>query len=411
MRRGALREVDGMAAPTRGIGRIRLRLAACLGLLAIAAAVSAQDAVGTVDYTEGTYSVVRNGEILDASHLGIGAAVENYDVVRTGSDGVVEITVSTPRAPDMSIKVSPNTQFSLELATVGSREQTSLGILGGTVALKVAKLGPAHAVSVVSDSAVMGVRGTEFSVTSPPTGDILVTCASGEVACTDDEGKELRAVPGTAVEKRVGEAYGTVAVGGAELESFRAAWEGERVKALRANALALIRKNAALYESLMEEFNGYHAELLKQQRVLTTWYAEEKQGRVGTDGEVREETMALTDVVARLRETLFLLERVHYRLVRLEEHHRQGFGNGTIRVGLTTEAFFARLRRESADLERKMAVVRHVSKLLALRSGGSQPGGELDIQGIRTRRLRRLETGAGEAVGPATGQDRPAGNP
>jgi hypothetical protein len=70
--------------------------------------------------------------------------------------------------------------------------------------MKVAKLSSAQELNLALDSVVMGMRGTEFTVTSVPSGDLLVVCTNGDVVLTDENGKELHATPATAVERLVG---------------------------------------------------------------------------------------------------------------------------------------------------------------------------------------------------------------
>ena len=47
------------------------------------------------------------------------------------------------------------------------KQESTIGIVGGQIALKVQKLLPTQSVQVKSDAAVMGVRGTSFTVTAP----------------------------------------------------------------------------------------------------------------------------------------------------------------------------------------------------------------------------------------------------
>ena len=151
-----------------------------------AGAAFAQEKVGSVVYLEGEVAMVRDGAEMNG--VAIGQDVQAFDVVKTGSDGLAELELASAHMPRLTIKVTADTQFSLEIASLGGRQQTTLGILGGSLSLKVAKLAGAQDVLVRTDSAAMGVRGTQFTVTSPPTGDVLVTCDEGEVVCTDDQG-------------------------------------------------------------------------------------------------------------------------------------------------------------------------------------------------------------------------------
>jgi hypothetical protein len=86
----------------------------------------------------------------------------------------------------------------------------------------------------------------------------------------------------------------------------------------------------------------------------------------------------LNDALKKLRLNLFFFERIYVRLLELKEYHDEGFGRGTIRYGLTSETttqFFQRLESDRRVLERKMAKVRSVARLFALRNDGRVPWG------------------------------------
>ena len=145
-----------------------LLMVGALFLLGGAKPSSSPDKVGDTSYLEGTVSVQRDSHDLDASEVQTGLEIENYDMVKTAADGLAEVSITTPKSVGATIKVSPRTQFTFELNNTGSRQQSFVGLMSGTVALKVAKLTASQDLMVHTESAVMGVRGTEFSVTAPP---------------------------------------------------------------------------------------------------------------------------------------------------------------------------------------------------------------------------------------------------
>jgi hypothetical protein len=362
--------------------KIRTLAAACL-LCAAAAALGWAQKVGAFAYLEGDVTLVRNSEELEGPQ--IGQALQNFDMIRTGGDGLAELTVSTPSAPKMTLRISPKTQFSLEITKLGQKQQTTVGLVGGTVSLKVSRLAGSQAVNVKTDAAAMGVRGTDFTVTSPPTGDILITCDEGEVICTDDEGRELTAIPGTVVEKRQeveGEEqarrFRAVPVAVSDLEAFRTNWNTERIEALRANPLLWIRKFAPVYRRLSRAFDRNYRELMKQQAILNKWQREDRKGGLGSSMEIMREKKDIARYLKALRATQFLFERVYFRLLELKSYHDQGLGRGTIEAddtgaAETTDIFFKRFERERREMARKMAVVRWVTRMYALRNDGSVP--------------------------------------
>ena len=275
-----------------------LLMAGALVLLGGASAPSSPDKVGDTSYLEGTVSVQRDGQDLDSSEVQTGLAIENYDMVKTAADGLAEVSITTPKSAGATIKVSPRTQFTFELNNTGSRQQSFVGLMSGTVALKVAKLTGSQDLMVHTESAVMGVRGTEFSVTAPPTGDILVTCKSGDVVITDEKGNEFHATPGTAVVKRFGEPLGTLVVTG-DVDAFRKSWEDERLAFLKEHAIDVMQREARRYDALADEFDAEYAALQEKKEILAKWRAEEKKGIVGSQDEVEKEKGEIWDLLGR----------------------------------------------------------------------------------------------------------------
>jgi len=369
------------------------RLLVALMSLVLAAAVPAfaQDKVGDTVYVEGGVSLQRDGKQLDSSDVQTGLEIQNFDLVRTGSDGIAEVSITNPRAPSMTIKVSPRTQFSFELSRLESRQQTSVGLSGGTISLKVGKLTGSQGLNVVLDNAVMGVRGTEFSVTSIPSGDLLVLCTSGDVVVTDETGREIHTIPGTAMEKLAGASFNAVSVGASDPEDFRKKWEDARIAALKAGAREVIKTEVQAYDRLFDEFTEEFGVFREKREILARWEAEEKSGKVDTTIDVEKERREIADLLTDLRETQFLLDRAHFRLLGLKEYHEQGFGEGDLGRGLTVNAFFARFEKDRAELEREMAEVRFAVRLLVHRSGGRDPTVVMDLKSFLERRLAHLK--------------------
>ena len=334
-----------------------LVLAGALFVLGGAKTPSSPDKVGDTSYVEGAVSLQRDGQDLDSGEVQPGLEIQNLDLMKTGGDGLAEVSITTPKSAGATIKISPDTQFTFELNDTGSRQQSYVGLMSGTIALTVKKLTGSQDLTVHTESAVMGVRGTEFTVTAPPTGDVLVTCRTGDVAITDENGKEVHATPGSAVVKKFGEPLGTLEVKG-DVESFRKGWEDERAAFLRDHALEVIQREAQRYDNLSDEFDAEYAALQEKKDILAKWSTEEKKGIVGSGAEVEKDKAAVAELLADLRETQFLLERIHYRLLVLKDLHDHGLGQGEIRKGLTTKDFFVRFEKERAALELRMAGIR-----------------------------------------------------
>ncbi|MCX7031254.1 MAG: FecR family protein [Spirochaetes bacterium] len=351
-----------------------------LAVLFAAAALplAALDTVGKIAYLEGTVEIVRDEDTLDPALVKTGLALQNFDLLKTGSDGQVEVQITSPMAPATTIRVAPRTQFSLEIGKAGSRQQTTVGLLIGSVTLKCAKLTGSQSVKVQTDTTIMGVRGTSFTVTAATSGDVLVACDEGEVECIDEDGNEEQAKPGEVVEKLFEERFRRLPVAVSSLEQFKRNWNTERISALKANAGKSIVAFAVRYKTLLIRFNRDFEALEKAQKTIDTWRAEDRAGRIGTTQETMAQRKELNDALKKLRLNLFFFERIYVRLLELKEYHDEGFGRGTIRYGLTSETttqFFQRLESDRRVLERKMAKVRSVARLFALRNDGRVPWG------------------------------------
>jgi len=370
-------------------GRLFLIFASLLFGVAISG--SAQSKVGDVTYLEGGVLVQREGQALDQSQVQTGLTIANFDLVRTASDGLAEVSVNNPKVPAMTIKVSPRTQFSFELSKLEAKQETSVGFSGGSISLKVAKLAGDQDLNVVLDSAVMGVRGTDFTVTTVPSGDLLVLCREGDVVLTDETGKEVHAIPGTAIEKLAGGRFDTLEVGSADPDDFLRKWEQARSAALKADALAVIQREVQSYDRLTDEFAEEYAALKEKNAILARWEAEDKGAGAATGIDLEKERAEIADLLIDLRETQFLLERVYFRLLGLKDYHDQGFGRGELGRGVSTAAFFERFERDSTELEREMAAVRAAVRLLVKRSNGVDPTAIVDLKKFMGRRLVHLK--------------------
>jgi hypothetical protein len=128
-------------------------------------ALSAQAAdIGQVKVSKGRVEIERHGATLPAP---VGTRLEAADVVKTGADGSVGITMTDDSllsaGPDSVLELS---QYAYDPTTRKGRFDASLG--KGTLAIvsgRIAKQSP-EAMTVRTPDAVLGVRGTEFVVSA-----------------------------------------------------------------------------------------------------------------------------------------------------------------------------------------------------------------------------------------------------
>ena len=333
----------------------------------------AQDRIGGIVYMEDEVEIDRNSATIQPWDVYIGMEVENYDLFHTNGTGFAEVEVRASRSAPTSVKISPNTTFYFELNRIAGKQTTTVGLVTGSLAVKVAKHSANQNVEVVTESALMGVRGTSFDVTLSPGGDILVASEEGRVSCIDDNGRELFARPGIVVEKQPGELFREIPVAVSELETFRRDWYADRLEVFKANALKAIRSYARRYLRLKEQFDAAYDGLQRNSQVLGKWYEEDRKGQIGSRMELMREKKQLIGELFELRKVLYIFERVYFRLAELEDYFRQGYGAGQVQPGLSTGAFFGRFDEERKDLDGKMVGVRYIIKLYSKRNNGVFP--------------------------------------
>ena len=116
--------------------------------------------IGQIKISKGQVTVERNGAALPAT---VGMRLETADVLKTGADGSVGITM----ADNSLLSAGPNSILSLdrfEFDPTTSQGQFDAQLRKGSLAVisgRIAKQSP-EAMTVRTPSAILGVRGTEF---------------------------------------------------------------------------------------------------------------------------------------------------------------------------------------------------------------------------------------------------------
>ena len=142
-----------------------VRMSSYLSVVAFAScfAISAMAAdIGQIKISKGSVTVVRAAQSLPGA---VGVRLQAADVITTGADGSVGITMSD----DSLLSAGPNSALSLDRfafdATTrrgqfdASLRKGSLSVISG----RIAKQSP-DAMTLYTPSAILGVRGTEFVV-------------------------------------------------------------------------------------------------------------------------------------------------------------------------------------------------------------------------------------------------------
>jgi hypothetical protein len=120
--------------------------------------------IGQIKVAKGPVTVERGGQTLPAA---IGMRVQAADVVKTGADASVGITMSD----NSLLSAGPNSTLSLdrfEFDATTSRGRFDTSLATGSLAVvsgSIAKQSP-EAMTVRTPFAILGVRGTEFVVSA-----------------------------------------------------------------------------------------------------------------------------------------------------------------------------------------------------------------------------------------------------
>ena len=144
--------------------RCCLRQSAIAALAALAAApvTAAAADIGQVKVVKGEVSIERGGRAIAAA---VGTRLETADVLKTGADGAVGVTMSD----NSLVSAGPNSvlafdRYDYDATTSQGRfdaslQKGSLAVISG----RIAKQSP-DAMKVRTPSSVLGVRGTRFVV-------------------------------------------------------------------------------------------------------------------------------------------------------------------------------------------------------------------------------------------------------
>ena len=329
-------------------------------LLLLTANLFAKSVTGTISYIEGYVDVYRDGKLLDWELVDIGFGIEEFDLIETGNDGIVEVDLKLPSGTSTSLSVKSNTAFYFEMDKTGGKNQTSLQMLGGSIAFKVQKLTGNDTLNIQTESAVMGVRGTEFEVITSTEGGILVLCDEGAVSCKDDQGREVYSKPGSVVDQVPGKRINAQAVSVDDLGLFRTYWVSARDKVFKNGAAVFIQGYANQFLLFEPKFADAFTELLKVKLTL------EKYGKDSETGNMGSLIKAKTEVspgIVKMRSILPVFEMVFYRLKELEKYHSKGIGVGPISDNLSSTTFFNEYGAVKEKISRQMAEVRYLFKL------------------------------------------------
>ena len=229
-------------------------------ILAIAAAAHA--APTDVTYTEGDATTrYHSGVQQDTS---VGDVLNTGDSVKTGDDGLVEMDQK-----GVTIKVSHGTVFTLMETAQGNQNAPVLSVALGSIKFRYDKLTGQEPL-VRTNGAVLGVRGTEFTVFAGADGSTLIAVDSGQVT-VQAEGQSVELASAEGVEVPLGKPPGDkFAVPKEKIDYSK--WNDDKLSAMLADPLAAM-------QSIEQTMAGYIKNTIDYTNLFNEYTAEARSGK------------------------------------------------------------------------------------------------------------------------------------
>lgn len=342
-------------------------------LIFLAAPLAAQDVVGEVVFVDGYPQFVRDGVEL-AQTVDFGYPVENFDTVITDDSSSLEISIHPDTGIDLSIVVDPQTRFYLDLSSYQQRQRGVVELITGSINVTAREIREGSGFIIHTPTSSMGVRGTVFSVTTSPGGEILVLPDEGVVEVNTISGQRGFARSGEAVEiDTVDAVVRTLRFDPAARSEFRERWRSERREALVARAPDLVRRLGLQYRDFRDRFVSGYSELMRQRTILDQWMEEARRGTRGEPTLSEQQVQTLAPVLLRLRTGIRAFEQLYSQLEQLRGFLPEGAGALEVEPGVSVADVYRSIGDDRAVMQPRFYEVRHALKLFASRNGGIAP--------------------------------------
>jgi len=365
--------------------------------LSLTSYLAAQNTEAVILYMEGTVDIARNGDYLDWTDIDIGTVLENYDMIETGSDGYVEIEVRTPVSPAVTLKVLEDTSFYYDTKKVQGTTKTSFQLLAGSMGMKVQKLYDDNELEINVNNSVMGVRGTEFTISSTVDGSTLVTTKEGKVSCKDDSGNERFSTPGVICETDDNKRYKEVQIPVDEIDRYRSKWMETRLDILKSNALVSIRHYASLYNQFYPRFDRSWQSLERKDEVFRKWYRYMQSGTRPSMSEAVLSKQSVSREIMELRSVLPVFQHTFYVLDALGKLYKEGYGQGTLNINMTQEQLFNHYFGNYRETRRRLTKSLYYFRIY-LEMGKRISNSDYNTEGL----LDSITSGSNMLMGPPT---------
>lgn len=330
-------------------------------------ASTAQRTVATTMFLEGSPQLVREGRLVPGE-IEFGQSLFNLDLIRTDRSSLLELELSPDIQAQGRMTVHPSSEFYLAF-DAGSHD-SAVHILRGSSSFDISRLPRGRGFSVHTAGAVMGVRGTSFSVDTSAQGEYLVSTLTGRVEVTSQDGQSIVAVPGQVVEFTVVNGFRAVQVERGHEDEFRNRWKEQRLEVLLAKPESAIEFLSGRYFEGLSDFNQRYRDLMEHQDIIDLWILEDKQGSQSRMADQLRQKSALAGPLMRMTAHLVIFERTYYRAAELREiliessmlHSVQG-----------ASEFYTDFDSDARVISERLNMLRYIMRLYADRNNGRLP--------------------------------------
>ena len=358
----------------------------CFLLALCSVAVASAQVVGKIEYLDGSVEIIRNGSAVKRPDIGL--AIENLDRVKTGPNASLVVLFDKSSGIEGSIEVGPSASAVIRRDIVSGVTSNDVQLLTGTIGVKVSRLaGNAASFRVRTPSAVLGVRGTEFTAASF-NGSTLSACAKGEVFCAPwSELPESRGLSGDGVSAVPGKMVEILEAGGFKAADFprgdfaknwgevRDRWKGFQVGLVTADPVGMINRFAGQWDSSVDRLDEAGS-ALRGNKTLSKWLETAKHGgSLGTRAEwVKERQGVMKDLIA-VKPHMTVSIIYWYRLQEILPLVSASDMDKKLSNGQTVKAFINKFNRRSEAVSSTIALFDAAEKQYMLRNDGLSPFG------------------------------------
>lgn len=219
--------------------------------------------VGSLDYFEGSVTLISDREVLDEWDLYFGLPVSEGEVLETASDGNAEVVFD--ESDGSVVYIGPGTAYSVNVDGSPDRPRNTVDLFYGRMNLESGD-GSAD-LRVRNGSSVAGVRGTEFEVATAADGAVLVHVESGEVEVESDRGSQVGS-PGRSVEISPNGSLTGLTLNEEQRDGYVDQWINLRNEAFRGNPSFFLQGYANRLESEYRRFADAAQDLAQYQNDL-----------------------------------------------------------------------------------------------------------------------------------------------